>query len=696
MTESNNQDQNDQEEAEVDEPAANPDQLKKEMAHVGSVEIDFSKPVDRYNNAYLKAYEAKHKNKHCVAIACDKRFTPRFDMSIHYQKIASPTLPLLLNQGVSRFSDGSPGPYCFIYEDTLGSPIYKSGDIIAPSWKADMVLEKIAHPIIDVLRDFHTRDMVHGNIRADNLYNGGKEDFKTVKLGDCLSLPASMAQPAVYETPERAMADPIGRGKGTIDDDLYSLGVIMAMHLRSYDPLKGKTDNQIINSKIVNGSYSALVGGNDRFSSGILELLRGLLIDDKKQRWSIDEVVAWLDGRRLSPKQTSKKKKAARAINFGDTSYYYQDTLAHNLVQNQAEAIKIIENNELSHWIERTLNDEEALERLNSAVKGASEGGTGVGYWDRLLPRVSIALSPHSPIRYKGISFLLDGLGDTMAEAFVQKRGLSTFSNLFGENILPYWISVCANLNMDVTRYSTQIDNCRNYMKQKGIQFGLERVLYYLNDSVHCLSPIIEEYQARTPVQYLESLNDYATKYSGALPQKIIDKHAACFLVTKEQRIIEPFVFDLSSEETFRHILGSTQALAAIQKYHPEAKAAPAVTQWLVSLMDPVILRFHNKKRQKKIRSELDAKKMSGRIQDILDIIEDPKRIRDDQLDFRVAYKEYQRLDHELKGLELKLKNPRHNAEKSGREWAATISGIVSALVILGFIAINFGSQTPF
>lgn len=655
------------------------------------VTVDLSRELPEYSNAFVKAHPAKVEGRDVFACICDPRYTPRYNMARSYRDITNPALPMLLAHGSLIMPNGNPGNYAFIYENNLGKRLYGPDDIIAKSMKAERVLEQIAIPIINVLRDFRARDLVHGNIRCDNLFDGGRQNMEIIKLGDCLTMPPSMAQPIVYESIERSMADPIARGRGTLEDDLYSLGVVLAMHMRSYDPLKGKTDNEIVAAKVVNGSYAAIVGANDRFSGGILELLRGLLIDDKKQRWNIDEVGAWLDGRRLTPKQPTKKKKSARAITLGDVSYYYATTLAHNIVQKPQEAVHMIENNELGHWVERSLGDEDMAHRLEEANRGAAEAGTGTGHWDRLLSRVSIALDPYAPLRYKGMSFTIEGLGNLLAESFVQKRGLSKFTSFFNENILNFWISVGANMGMDMSGYSGIIDKCRAFLRQNGLQYGIERCLYFLNDSVHCLSPIVEQYFARSPEDYLDALDKYAQKHAGALPPQIIDKHAACFLVCKDSRLVEPYSYDLSSSEPFRYILGTTQVLAAIQKFN-NGGSAPHVTKWLVGLMDPVIERFHNIERQKKIRAELNAVQNSGNIQDIINIVENPDRIRDDQLDFRKAYRDYRTLDLELKQLEFKLKHPRSHADKSGQEWAATISGVVSGLIILGFIMVQFGN----
>lgn len=658
-------------------------------------EIDLETELPDFANGYLKAYAATHQGRPCFAMKTDEHYSPRISLCENYKLCANNSLPALIDHGIGYNADNRPVGYFIVYSDTLGKRLYQKDDIIAPGWKADHVLERLVVPLIHILKDLQTRDISHGNIRADNLYDGGKTTSETVRLGEALSLPSTMAQPVVFETIERGMADPVGRGMPLISDDLYAIGVLMAMHLRSYDPLKGKSDSEIISSKVLNGSYAALVGGNDRFSGGVLELLRGLLMDDAKQRWSLDEVLAWMDGRRLSPKQPVKKKKATRAINMNGISYYYASTFAHNISKNPQETVTMVENNELTHWVERSLSDEDMSLRLVNAVKTASDGGTGAGYWDRLIPRISIALDPTAPIRYKNHSFFMDGYGDVFAEAYIKKNSLAKLTSFLTDTISLYWITECANLNMDVSQYASQIDKGRSFLKTNSFLTGTERCLYFYNDTVHCLSPIVKDYYARTPIEYVAALEHFAGLNKDALPDTIIDKHGACFLIERDNRVVEPFSFDLNSPERFRYILANIQILGAIQKFSNIGKL-PNITQWLVQYSAPLIERFHSAKLKKKIQSQLQAKKTSGNIQDIMDIIEDPKLIRDDQLDFRSALKEYRALTIERTQLELKLKNPRHNAEKSGREWAMTLSGIISTLIVLGFIMVHYGTESPF
>ena len=79
--------------------------------------------------------------------------------------------------------------------------------------KPEHALTSIVRPLIGVLADMRDKDIVHGNIRPANLFDGGSRNVERVILGECLASPASYFQPALYETIDRAMTSPIGRGR---------------------------------------------------------------------------------------------------------------------------------------------------------------------------------------------------------------------------------------------------------------------------------------------------------------------------------------------------------------------------------------------------------------------------------------------------------------------------------------------------
>ena len=126
-----------------------------------------------------------------------------------------------------------------------------------------------------------------------------------------------------------------------------------------------------------------------------MELLRGLLHDDPTQRWTLDEIQVWLDGRRLTPKQALTRKKAARPFPFAGTRYTQTPLLAMALDSYPSEAVKIVDDGSLEQWLARSLEDEQAVERYEEALQYSIQGGRSGGYADRLVSNVSNSIHFH-------------------------------------------------------------------------------------------------------------------------------------------------------------------------------------------------------------------------------------------------------------------------------------------------------------
>ena len=673
---------------------------QKYGGHLASFEdryfIDLKSELKEYSTDSVRAYDAGNTQSNprgLFAMICDPRYTPRTNVSKNYKMQANSTLPTLVEYGRVIMHDGT-ARYCYIYQNNLGSRVYNSDENIAMGWKTERLIETLLIPIVNCLDELQKRDVTHGNIRMSNLYDGGKKDFDKVKLGECLSVPASFNQPVMYEPIERAMADPIGRGEGTIKDDLYALGVILAMHVRNFDPQKGKSEDDIVAAKVVQGSYAALIGSSDRIASGISDLIRGLLSDNDKTRWGLEEVMDWLDGRRQNSKQPFKIKKAARGIEFMGRTFFYARTFAYRMQHNPQEVIPLIEGNELTHWIERSLDDREMLQRIEMAFESAKEGGAGVGYWDRLLPRISIAMDHQAPIRYRGMALHMNAIGNALALAFIEKKGMANFVELFNNGILHFWITTIAEMNIDVAEYVQLLDKVRGFLRQPGMMNGIERCLYFLNPSIHCLSPLVAEYYASAPDEYLKALESVAKVKAPNYPNVIIDQHAACFLVSRDPRLIEPHAFDLTSGQDFRHIIATLNILAAIQKFN-DLGPLPHLTEWMCTLLNPVIERYHDSEYQKKLKKDIETKKEDGDLSKILVLLESPEKVKKDQVTYRRALAKYRELETEKQTLSQKMQKPKYFSERTGQEWAATISGVISVLIIIGFLLVHYGTEMP-
>lgn len=651
-------------------------------------EIDLSKRIPWYSNVYVGAYAAKSNGadqREFIAYVCDSAYTPRARTAATYVAVSSPSLARLIASGTANLVGKGTQKYVFVYENTLGKPIADTDMGLTMGMKSERVMEKFVVPLVAVLKDFRDRDFVHGAIRPTNLFDGGKENYDIAILGDCLSIPASMAQPAIFEPIDRGLAQPSGRGVGVNADDLYSFGVTLACILRSRDPMKGKSEADIQASKIQNGSYATFLSPDDHFTGSIVELLRGLLIDDRRQRWTMDDVLVWRDGRRLSPKQSVKKPKASRSLTFNGKPFTYPALLAKEFFARPTEVPSLIESGELEQWIKRSVQDEVMLIRYERALASAEDGGRGAHYIDRLIGRVSMAIDPEGPIRHKSISVTSEGFGTAIAEAYMLKRDLQPYHEMLSGAFMSFWLNMMTDLNYDVSAFLTRFDSCRNFLKQNGPGFGLERVLYFLNTETACLSPILSNYSVRSPEEFLYALDDMAAKTEGR-PERIFDRHILAFLSARDRKVAEPYLFDISSTEPHRHALGAIQCLAAIQRYNkiPPLKNLSA---WMVSYIEPLFERFHDSVTKKDLRKKVAELRDKGDLGKIMMVINNPDLQASDMAQFRWAMREYRMLVAEQSNIALKL-TQKEFGKREGQEISVVVSGVIATLIIVGVVLV--------
>jgi hypothetical protein len=658
-------------------------------------EIDFSKEIPHYNNDYCKAYVTKGINGDDGAyftLVTTPAMTPRTSKAATYARINGGPMAFLMGSGVVPVP-GKGEQYCFIYRDNLGDKAFKASEKVTKGWKAERVLEKIVTPVITVLKDMHEVDLTHGNIRLDNFYTGGKENYDHILIGDCLSTAPSVLQPAIYEPLHRCTAQPSGRGPGLIEDDLYALGVCIALLMRTRDPMAKASEEEIILNKIQHGTYSTLIHKDDRFTGAVLELLRGLLIDDQRQRWNMADVLAWLDGRRLSPKQSSRRKRASRALTYRNQGYHYMEAFANDVFKKPAESVQLIESEEIEQWLMRSVEDKNAAARLETAILSAAETGKTSGYWDRLLSRVAIALDPEGPIRYKDLSVRAEGLGIALAEGFVKNMNLQSFLEIFNSPLLQYWLVTCTDMNLDVSVYVSRFESCKDFIKRPLIGYGLERVLYFLNPESNCLSPLLANYHVKTAEDLLLAFEKLAQEKKR--PSLMFDRHIAAFLSVKDSKVIDSYLYDLNSPEPHRKLVGIINSLYMIQKTQ-NVGLLPNLTQWICDSLVPIINRYHDKEKREELKKKLKKVASSGDLSKVVFTVDDQDTIKRDFAAFKVALHEYKTLEREHKILSADLDHPENYGKIKGRQTAVIVSGVISSLITMAFIIMHMNGTNPF
>ncbi len=645
----------------------------------GNIKIFTDQPLPSHNSGANKAYRASGKSRNTLslfALICDPEITPRISKVDHFSRLMNDSLLTLIKHTKIYWPPLEREVYAFVYNNTIEQKLTPETASPALDWTYEKILNMVISPLIEAIRDMHRRDFFHGYICANNLYL--TPDNKTVILGDCLSAPDAFALPHLYNTIPRGMTAPIGRGLGNLHDDIYAFGVTLGTLYRASDPLKGLNENEVTAHKVENGSYASVLG-TIRVKNDFLELLRGTLIDEPTERWTIDDILNWHDGQRLSPKQTKRAKKAQRPITFDDKKYHYTKTLARCVTQSPIETLKIIENNSLQGWFKRSLDDTASIDMIELArIKANPERKRN--YEHRLASHVSMILDPQAPLRYKKNTLTADGIGNALAHTIAVQADTADFTELLQSHLITEWIFAQDAALIDQADLKSRFDKCKKYLSEPKTGFGLERCVYTLSKSAPCFSDKFAKHYVLTAEDMILAFEDILTK--DKKPKTLLDRHCTAFLSVRESKLIDAFLFDLNAPETYKNIMGELSTLARIQKSYA-INAVPNIAAYIAEHITPVYERFHDKETQENLKDSIKKHAKSGNLIKMLSVLDNADLKKRDLGRFYGAMKSYKEFSTDLKTLENKLENKATFQNGIAHKIAASVSVIMAVFIIL-------------
>jgi len=662
---------------------------------LGDVTIYPDRPLPKYDRGPLKAYEARQggNEERRYALITQRSLSPRLRAVGKYQSITNIHLPALVKSGVVFWPPAKEQIFTFIYEDKALRRVLEPKAKAALGMSPERMIDRVLQPLLPILQEFYNKDYVHGALIPQNMFwQTGDDGSEKILLGDSLSLPGSYDVPVLYETIERAMTSPIGRGVGIKSDDMYTLGVTLAVMLRSHDPFEPMSNEEIIQQKIEQGSFAAIVG-KDRFKGSVLELLRGLLSDDDESRWDFEDITGWMEGRRVMPRQSVRYKKAQRPLVFNKNKYFYSANLARDIEKNTDELKKVIANDDLEQWVSRALEDEPMLERVNKAFQGVKEKHGNQPPGPVLASAMSTALDPYAPMRFKGMTFLAEGFGNALVETIVNQKNPAVFVELLSGGAVMSWLSMCYKASIDVGNMVKKIDSCRNFLRQEKIGFGLERCIYALALDTPCLSDKLKKYFVLDAESMLFAFEDMCA--NGDAPAFFMDRHTIAFLSLRDSKVVEPYMYDLSSDIEHRRILGDLRVLATMQK-RTNLQPMPNIAAAIMESLSVVLQRFHDRDVRERLQKSLRKYAEKGELTKMLALISNEEIQRKDYQQFRGAMREYSNLRKESKNLRLGMKHKEHFGINTGKDVSAMVSSVLAILIMITLFAIFLSDGSRF
>lgn len=651
----------------------------------GRYEVQPNNRIGGMDTAVAEAYAAvgpKSVSGSYFAYVMTSLLPARTDVLGALRDIDHPALMRPVDFGVIPWPGAGGKRLALIYERPAGTRLFQALRGQRTPMNEDQVAKGVIRPTLHALRELKNHRIFHGAINPINMFHhdvGGS----AIQIGDCATGPIGYNQPAIFETTERGMATRSGRGMGTVADDLYSLGVSIIFLLLGRNPLADLDVREMLRLKIDKGSFAALAS-DSKLSLAMMEPIRGLLMDDTAQRWTLEDLDLWLSGRRLSPKQGQPGRRAHRPLDFEGQAYYTPRALAMGLAATPRAAQEILANGELEVWIRRRLDYEAMADKLVEAINSAAPGAS---FEERRLARALVALDPRAPLRYRGVSVMPEGIGGALAEAFVEDRssaGITALAEIIGDRMPMFWAGAQDEFKADFVTTTKTFDSMNTLLNRQNWGYGIERCLYELNPSLACLSPTLRD-------EYIVELEDFIHHMEflagqSDRPTEPVDRHIAAFVKARYNGMQETVLTAIGGAgDPVVRVQAMVEFFFELQK-HTKIVPLPKLCGWVIEQFDPIIDQFHSRTLRERLVKELKKEAKTGLFKRLVPLSRNPDLVRRDRSAFDAAKREFTKAkqDHALikKRLEFKMDISR----MMGRQYAAMVASVLSALLLLAII----------
>jgi hypothetical protein len=568
------------------------------------------------------------------------------------------------------------GRRCFalVFHRPLSRVVPARDGTIEP-FAEDEIVADVLPPLMAALKALFDGGHTHRGVRPGNLFRRDAKPW--LVLGECVSGPPGAAQPLVCEPIESGLAAPAGRGAGTPADDLYALGVTLVHLLRGGDPTRGMTDEAVLADKINRGSFAALMAGAPP-PLKLLEAIRGLLADDPRERWTLQDLDAWLHHRHVAGRQFAAPKRAGRPFELGEGGPVTARALAHALSRGGVAAAKLVRSSELEAWVQHALGDAERSAAFATAMTDAGEAD-GAARDARLVARVAMALDPAAPVRYPGFAAAIDGFGPALAAAFRAGTGASAIAEAIMARLPQFWLGLQTPLKPEQAQALKLFDRMRLMLEDRRPGFGLQRLVYELNSGLHCLAPAIEREHVLDAGDLLPALERAAA--ARRLGETLIDRHLAAFIAVRCKSLAADWLDEIASANPAARALGTLKALAHLQGLagrHGAPMLGARVAKDLPSLID----RYRSRTRRARLGAALGKFTGAGNFADMLALVAGSGEQQQDDAEFRAAREDHAGIEQELGQLRAAAERRPLQAAELGGQLAVAAAGVLAAAIV--------------
>ncbi len=642
------------------------------------ITIHPDRPVPEFATPQVPAFSADDATAPAeprLAYICDVEPLPRIETMEKIKALARPGLTQIVTFGPIDWPGTGGQRLAVITNPPQGGRLVPLNSGKFQAMSSEAVLNQVIRPIVTGLTEMFHRNQIHRGIRPDNIFYGDAGRSRVV-LGQSVTAPAGYFQTPAFETIEASTADPDGKGFGTRAEDMFSLGATILSLLVGRIPGAGMDPDDLFAARVEKGSMDAYADQRE-IPRDMVDGLRGLMTDETRERWTLEQFKSWLEGNRVGQPRIVVNPRAHAGFDFGGKKIWSAPSLALQLTRKPDLGIKALRSGDVHEWMKKSLPDNTATDALHAVLAEFEVADTSDSL---LLAKASIAMDPSAPIRFGGYNFRIDGMGPMLLAATRRPNGVQIFAEMLRANLPSYWLN---NQPKHINRgvgVGAHLEKLGRWVSDSSAGSGIERCLYDLNPNLPCRSPITGGRWVSDPASLLPAID--AAAAAGGLSRQPIDRHIAAFLAARSHADTEQLLGLMQTTDVDEHsALGTLRLLAELQSSF-KAQALPGLGNWCAELLKPVIESFHHRKRRAKLLEVVMAVARAGNLQSLLKIIDDPEFKRVDRGGFEKARANYERAENELAEIERNAAKRISDAHRKGREAAALIAAGVAVLTV--------------
>ncbi|MDX2073650.1 MAG: hypothetical protein SFX19_04710 [Alphaproteobacteria bacterium] len=608
-------------------------------------EIDLTRPLPQFNTGKARAFAATDNgdNKPLFALVCEPGTQQRHDAINRLLTVRNPNLCSLLAAGAVDLSQPAEERYVIFYEYVKGQKLSALLANTKGKIPPNIIITRIITPLVQAILALQEAGVTHGSINPDNIYY----DQEAV-LGPCVIDPCGYTQPYYYELVERMQAHPAGKGESNIDVDFYALAVLVLQILYGTQALERYPQVNLARAILRQGPFMALTAGRE-VPEEFFDFLWGMLGSGVNKRWNYRYLKPWLDGKHYNIIPSPAPTEGSKPYECLGTTAHSRREVAHMLATHWDRVKETLAESSLAYWVLITLRQKELSELLARHIKTIVESNNkNETQRNEHIMRLLLILDNEGPLRYSKISLHVDSIPALFADLYLKQAQdeLQLLVKFIEQNLISAWVDLQSVKEIDIpehlSQYFSRLDRLRGVIRNEGLGFGMERLLYDLNPAMPCLSPLCRGRHVTTLPDLLRHLDRIAPSMGAS--QDPIDVHIAAFVASKLGITNEIKLYDLSAIP----VIANNKSLIALKLFAVAQHRSGNIelnglTHWIAQRVLPSMQHLRSNTMRGRTLQMLLDEATEGRTQRLSDLLLDGEIINADQSGFQKALANYKR-----------------------------------------------------